>query len=226
MSDWKNYAKAARNTARKQAPDLARQAAQSAARSSEKARGYTRAAGKAINEGTRESRENARKSAAAYAVVAERRAKAGVEKVRKMEMKRRLIAATRDAMLFGMALGVIWFVITRAGIQIPISALLGVILILMAIRFAYALFAKRDEIIGQEALPEEEADERAPRRRLSDRERVEAKTRREQERRREQARREDPHRYAERRYDALRADRQREPLPRDARADPAPHRRD
>ena len=47
MADWKTYAKAARNTARKQAPE-ARDAAR---RASDRAGGYVRAAGKAIDEG-------------------------------------------------------------------------------------------------------------------------------------------------------------------------------
>ena len=49
MADWKTYAKAARNTARKQAPE-ARDAAR---RASDRAGGYVRAAGKAIDEGRR-----------------------------------------------------------------------------------------------------------------------------------------------------------------------------
>ena len=50
MADWKTYAKAARNTARKQAPE-ARGAAR---RASDRAGDYVRAAGKAIDEGRRE----------------------------------------------------------------------------------------------------------------------------------------------------------------------------
>lgn len=49
MADWKTYAKAARNTARKQGPG-ARDAAR---RASDRAGGYVRAAGKAIDEGRR-----------------------------------------------------------------------------------------------------------------------------------------------------------------------------
>lgn len=50
MADWKTYAKAARNTARKQAPG-ARDAAQ---RTTARASGYARAAGRALDEGLRD----------------------------------------------------------------------------------------------------------------------------------------------------------------------------
>ena len=50
MADWKTYVKAARNTARKQAP-AARDAAR---RAGDRAGGYARAAGRAVDEGWRE----------------------------------------------------------------------------------------------------------------------------------------------------------------------------
>lgn len=49
MADWKTYARAARNTARKQAPE----AKQAARRASDRAGSYVRAAGRAIDEGRR-----------------------------------------------------------------------------------------------------------------------------------------------------------------------------
>lgn len=52
MADWKTYAKAARNTARRQAPE-AREAAR---RAGDRAGGYVRAAGRAVDEGWREDR--------------------------------------------------------------------------------------------------------------------------------------------------------------------------
>ncbi|WP_114856514.1 hypothetical protein [Brachybacterium sp. YJGR34] len=60
MADWKTYAKAARNTVRKQAPEV-RDATQ---RATSRAGGYARAAGKAVQEGTRadeEPRESGRR---------------------------------------------------------------------------------------------------------------------------------------------------------------------
>lgn len=55
MADWRTYAKAARNTARKQAPG-ARDAAR---RASERAGDYVRAAGRAVDEGWREDERDA-----------------------------------------------------------------------------------------------------------------------------------------------------------------------
>lgn len=50
MADWKTYVKAARNTARKQAPA----AKDAARRAGDRAGGYVRAAGRAVDEGWRE----------------------------------------------------------------------------------------------------------------------------------------------------------------------------
>ncbi|MCZ4325506.1 hypothetical protein [Brachybacterium paraconglomeratum] len=50
MADWKTYVKAARNTARKQAPA----AKDAARRAGDRAGGYARAAGRAVDEGWRE----------------------------------------------------------------------------------------------------------------------------------------------------------------------------
>lgn len=164
MADWKTYAKAAQRTAQRQGPEVARQIRESRERSAREreargglgAREYVRAARTAIDEGTRESREGLRRDAAAYAAVTERRARAGAEHVRRMSLKRRLIAAGRDAALFGLALFAIWFVLSRAGLMIPASALIAVILVLMVLRFGYALLAKRDTTIGQREHSERE----------------------------------------------------------------------
>lgn len=55
MADWRTYAKAARNTARKQAPG-ARDAAR---RATDRAGDYVRAAGRAVDEGWKDDREQA-----------------------------------------------------------------------------------------------------------------------------------------------------------------------
>lgn len=157
MADWRTYAKAAQRTAQRQGPEVARQIREARERSAHSreaggslgARDYLRAARTALDEGTRESREGLRRDAAAYAAVTERRARAGAEHVRRMSLKRRLIAAGRDAVLFGLALFAIWFVLSRAGLMIPASALIAVIAVLMVVRFGYALLAKRDTTIGQ-----------------------------------------------------------------------------
>lgn len=55
MADWKTYVKAARNTARKQAPA----AKDAARRAGDRAGGYMRAAGRAVDEGWREDEPRA-----------------------------------------------------------------------------------------------------------------------------------------------------------------------
>lgn len=194
MADWKTYAKAARNTARRQVQNASR-SAQDRPRSdrdrprrdgterprrddrdrprrddaqrprqarpdeprrdrTDRSRGgstgsrtlstgdYARAARRALDEGTRESRDSlrrsgarARKDAAAYAAVAERR-------MRKAQLGRRVTAAFRDALLMGLSLFVIWFVVTRTGVQIPFTAVLVVVGVIVAVRFGWALFAQ------------------------------------------------------------------------------------
>jgi hypothetical protein len=140
MSSWKTYAKAARNTARRQAPDLARQARESARRSTGRAGDYARAASKAADEGTRESREHMRergrryrRDAAVYTEVTRRRLK-------RARIGQRLLSALRDAVIMGASLGVIWFVVTRTGVQIPFTAVLAIVLVLMVVRFGWALW--------------------------------------------------------------------------------------
>src|SRR5690625_6794022 len=54
MADWKTYAKAARNTARKQAPEVKRSAQESVRRGSRRTGDYVRAAGRVIEESRRD----------------------------------------------------------------------------------------------------------------------------------------------------------------------------
>lgn len=142
MADWRTYAKAARNTARKQAPGAKRALGDTARRTSDRAGAYARAARKAADEGTRESRESfrrgqeqRRRTAAAAAVVAGRR----LEEAR---IGKRLMAALRDALLVGGSLFVIWFVLKSAGIMIPVQVVITVIVLLMIVRFGFALFGQ------------------------------------------------------------------------------------
>lgn len=158
MADWKTYAKAARNTAKRQAQSASRASQERRGSSSsspgarsraESPRGrtlsggdYARAARRALDEGTRDSRESirrsgerARKDAAAYAAVAERRMK-------KAQLGRRIAAAFRDALLVGLSLFVIWFVVTRTGVQIPFTAVLIVVGIIVVLRFGWALVSQ------------------------------------------------------------------------------------
>jgi Flp pilus assembly protein TadB len=134
MADWKTYLKAAENTARKQAPDLAKQAGDSARASSKKAGAYVRAVGKAADEGTRDSRQKAKRDAVAYGTVSYRYAK-------RAKLGTRLLHATRDALLMAACLFVFWMVLGWAGAKIPISVVIGVVLVLMIARFGVALFS-------------------------------------------------------------------------------------
>lgn len=136
MADWKTYARAARNTARRQGEDARRSASV-----------YTRAARSTARRQAPEARaalersgRDARRTAAAYAAVTSRRA-------RRAQLGRRLRNALRDAVLVGASLGVIWFVITRTGVRIPFTAVAAVILVLMVVRFGYALFARTDTTV-------------------------------------------------------------------------------
>lgn len=173
MSSWKTYAQAARNTARKQAPDIARAAEDSARRGTQKAGAYARAAGKAATEGTRESREklaedtaearekfhqgSARvtKQAPVYGKVAWRH-------VKEAHIGTRLLHALRDALLMGGSIAVIWGVVSATGIKIPFSIVLGLILVLMVVRFGWALFGKGGRLDQEDAEEDcEVAEDRA-----------------------------------------------------------------
>lgn len=134
MADWKTYAKAARNTARKHGPGMADQARDSARRGSARAGSYARAAGRAFDESTRDSRDRARKDATAYATVTQRR-------MREANLGRRILAVVRDAVLMGLSILVIWMVLAAAGIQIPITAVLAVVLAIIVLRVGWGLVA-------------------------------------------------------------------------------------
>lgn len=140
MSSWRTYAKAARNTARRQAPDLARQARDSTRRSTERAGAYARAATKAADEGTRESRAHMRERGRRYRRDAAVYTEATRRHLKRARIGQRLLSALRDAVIMGASLGVIWFVVTRTGVQIPFTAVLAIVLVLMVIRFGWALW--------------------------------------------------------------------------------------
>ncbi|APX34343.1 hypothetical protein BH708_18340 [Brachybacterium sp. P6-10-X1] len=159
MADWKTYAKAARNTARKQAPG-ARDAAK---RATSRAGDYARAAGRAVDAGRDDQQppasghgpqvrrdrergqdssprppldaESLRKGAAAYYTVAERR-------VRSAGIVPRILRSVRDAVLIGLSLLVIWLVLAAAGLQIPFSAVVIVVLVIVVISFGTGMYSR------------------------------------------------------------------------------------
>lgn len=154
MADWKTYAKAARNTARKQAPE-ARDAAR---RASDRAGGYVRAAGKAIDEGRDERSsprtttserpqfdgDRLRRDAAAYYTVANRRVTAA-------RIGPRILRALRDALLIGMSLFIIWGVLAAAGIPIPFTTVLIIVGVIVVASFVGGVYAQWKR--AQEAQP-------------------------------------------------------------------------
>lgn len=238
MADWKTYAKAARNTARKQAPGVKRSTQDSARRGSERAGEYVRAAGRAVEEARREDRprsgdeqptegaprpesgrrsdgegrreydprperapgpeprtersdrssqdrrpqqdrrpdqdrrpqqdrrpeqdrrpavdtDRLRRGAAAYYTVAERR-------VRGAQLGPRIMRAVRDALLIGLSLFAIWVVLAAAGLQIPFSAVLIAVGVIVLISFGTSLYASskraRDRAAADETDTPEAAD--------------------------------------------------------------------
>lgn len=145
MADWKTYAKAARNTARKQAPE-ARDAAR---RASDRAGGYVRAAGKAIDEGRdgnssprtttserpRVDGDKLRSDAAAYYTVASRRVTAA-------NIGPRILRSLRDALLIGLSLFIIWGVLAAAGIPIPFTTVLIIVAVIVVASFVGGVYAQ------------------------------------------------------------------------------------
>src|SRR5690625_4717122 len=224
MADWKTYAKAARNTARKQAPEVKRSAQESVRRGSRRTGDYVRAAGRVVEQsrGDDESTEvrahdgerppestargesgerppesrtrreydprpeedprpeqvprpeqdpagardpaaphdrrpeenrgpdgsrgsdrerrpaidtdGLRRGAAAYYTVAERR-------VRRAQLVPRIMRSVRDALLIGLSIFAIWVVLAAAGLQIPLSAVLVAVGVIVLISFGTSLYA-------------------------------------------------------------------------------------
>lgn len=163
MADWKTYAKAARNTARRQAPE----AKDAARRATDQAGAYVRAAGKALDEGHRSSdrddpqgdagtrtaarpvldQERLGRDAAAYYTVARRRVSAA-------SIGPRILRALRDALLIGLSLLVIWGVLYAAGIPIPFTTVLIIVGLIVVISFGSGLFAQRRRAQAALADPE------------------------------------------------------------------------
>ncbi|HEX7350723.1 hypothetical protein [Brachybacterium sp.] len=162
MADWKTYAKAARNTARRQAPG----AKDAARRASDRAGDYARAAGKAVDGGRRSDEAprrttsddsgsptsspsssttsaprpavdgaHLRKEAAAYYTVASRRMTAA-------NIGPRIMRSLRDALLIGLSLFVIWAVLAAAGIPIPFTTVLIIVGLIVVVSFGTGLYAQ------------------------------------------------------------------------------------
>lgn len=170
MADWKTYAKAARNTARRQAPEV-RGAAQ---RAGGRAGDYVRAAGKAIDgnrrddersyapprgEGTRDDgapRHTLRQDSAHAGSTAARppldrdrlRRDAAAyytvasRRVSAADVVPRVMRSLRDALLIGLSLFVIWGVLAAAGIPIPFTTVLIIVAVIVVVSFAGGVYAQ------------------------------------------------------------------------------------
>lgn len=224
MADWKTYAKAARNTARKQAPEVKRSAQESVRRGSRRTGDYVRAAGRVIEESRRDDErfddepiddrprdgerppasedrreydprpagarpepdpaearhrhaqrgrrpdgirgsdgdrrpaldaDSLRRGAAAYYTVAERR-------VRGAQLGPRIMRAVRDALLIGLSIFAIWVVLAAAGLQIPLSAVLVAVGVIVVISFGTSMYAsskRAQDAEHADADADEEEDE-------------------------------------------------------------------
>ena len=175
MADWKTYAKAARNTARKQGPE-ARDAAK---RASDRAGGYVRAAGRAIEEGRGEDERRGAQEAPRSARSEHRRPEEGRPRTATAErpavdgdrLRRdaaayytvasrrvsaanigpRILRALRDALMIGLSLFIIWGVLAAAGIPIPFTTVLIIVAVIVAVSFGggvYAQWKRSREVLG------------------------------------------------------------------------------
>ena len=63
-------------------------------------------------------------------------------RAQKAQIGKRFLAAVRDALIMGVALFAIWFVVTRTGAQIPFQVVIVAVLAVMVMRFGWALYAQ------------------------------------------------------------------------------------
>lgn len=145
MADFRTYMKAARNTARRQAPaakDALRRTAQDGVR---EVQIHGRAASKAFEHQAEAGRHSAARGVAsaerglsdatktlkASAIVAERH-------YRSSRLGTRLLHAFRDAFIMAASLGAIWFVVSRI-VPIPITVVIIAAGLLMIARLTWAV---------------------------------------------------------------------------------------
>lgn len=160
MADWKTYAKAARNTARKQAPGVKAAVSRSVSEGAREARTYARAAGRTASQQSEKSRHSAQRSMSEASSTMRAAAKVAGRRYRRARITTRLLRAFRDASLMAMSVLAIWFVFSRI-IPIPITAVLIIVALLVVLRFGWALFHNEFEeadpgdpdAVGEEDLP-------------------------------------------------------------------------
>ncbi|WP_058234790.1 hypothetical protein [Devriesea agamarum] len=150
MNDWRTYMKAARNTVRQQAPGAREAVKQTVKDAAQSARVNAKAAGHVLSSHTEQTRKAVRQDAAAYVVVAHR-------KLKRAQLGRRLLAALRDALIMGVSITVIWFILSKTAVKIPFEWVLIGIILLMALRFVVAFSRKRPESDEAEATGAEQS---------------------------------------------------------------------
>jgi hypothetical protein len=138
MADWKTYAKAARNTAKKQAPGVKQAAQRSVDDASRRTRDYATAARNTLDKQAPGARESAR------ATVDRSReyARSSQQRLRKVEIVPTLLRALREALLIGGSLFAIWGVLYLAGIPIPFTTVLIVVGVVVVLAFGGTVYAK------------------------------------------------------------------------------------
>ena len=154
MADWKTYAKAARNTARKQAPGVKQAAQRSMDDASRRTRDYATAARNTLDKQAPDARESAR------ATVDRSReyARSSQERLRRVEIVPTLLRALREALLIGGSLFAIWGVLYLAGIPIPFTTVLIIVGVVVVFAFGGTVYAKFQRQRGAVADPADGAD--------------------------------------------------------------------
>src|SRR5699024_12412538 len=79
--------------------------------------------------------DSVRVGCAAYDAVAARR-------VRSAAIVPRILRSLRDALLIGLSLLAIWLVLAAAGLQVPFSAVVIVVLVIVVISFATGMYSR------------------------------------------------------------------------------------
>ncbi|HIY25151.1 MAG TPA: hypothetical protein H9837_12770 [Candidatus Brachybacterium merdigallinarum] len=154
MADWKTYAKAARNTAKKQAPGVKQAAQRSVDDAGRRTRDYATAARNTLDKQAPGARESAR------ATVDRSReyARSSQQRLRKVEIVPTLLRALREALLIGGSLFAIWGVLYLAGIPIPFTTVLIIVGVVVVFAFGgtvYAKFQRQREAAAEPADPAE-----------------------------------------------------------------------
>lgn len=142
MTSWKTYAKAARNTARKQAPgakDALRREYTNARREAEI---HARAASRVWDEQGREyvarGSERARERADNTRRTMEAAARVAGRRYKQAHVTSRILGALKDTSIIALSVGALWFVFSRI-VPIPVTWALVFLAVLVCLRVLWAI---------------------------------------------------------------------------------------